>query len=68
MYTETWIYLIMIYKKYLKKLKKKQKLNVCIGYNSTEEVYRAASKCDKSKDNIRKEFEYNLDGGYNCNP
>ena len=47
---------------------KKIKLNVCVGYNSTEEVYQATIKCDKNKDNLRKEFESHLYGGYNCNP
>ena len=47
---------------------KKIKLNVCIGYNSTEEIYQAASKCDKNAINIRKEFESHLYGGYNCCP
>ena len=46
----------------------KIKLNVCIGYNSTEEIYQANIKCDKGKDNLRKEFESHLYGGYNCNP
>ena len=46
----------------------KIKLNVCIGYNSTEEIYQAALKCDKNKENFKKEFESNLYGGYNCNP
>ena len=44
------------------------KLNVCIGYNSTEEIYQAATKCDKNSSDIRKEFESHLYGGYNCNP
>ncbi len=59
-----------IFKEIEEKTKKgnKIKLNVCVGYNSTEEVYRAASKCDKNTENIRKEFESNLYGGYNCNP
>ena len=46
----------------------KIKLNVCIGYDSTEEVYQALIKCDKNSNNLRKEFESNLYGGYNCNP
>ena len=44
------------------------KLNVCIGYNSTEEIYQAATKCDKNSKNLRQEFESHLYGGYNCNP
>ena len=47
---------------------KKIKLNVCIGYNSTEEVYQAALNSDKHANNLRKEFESHFYGGYNCNP
>ena len=46
----------------------KIKLNVCIGYDSTEEVYQATLKCNKNTNNSRKEFESHLYGGYNCNP
>lgn len=47
----------------------KIKLNVCIGYNSTEEVNNARGKIkSKSLEKIRSEFESNLYGGYNCNP
>ena len=44
------------------------KLNVCIGYDSTEEVFQATLKCNKNSNNLRKEFESHLYGGYNCNP
>jgi undecaprenyl diphosphate synthase len=44
------------------------KLNVCIGYDSTEEIYQAASKSNKNAKNLRKEFESHLYGGYNCCP
>lgn len=44
------------------------KLNVCIGYNSTEEIYQAALKSDKGAKDLRKEFESHLYGEYNCNP
>ena len=46
----------------------KIKLNVCIGYDSTEEVYQATLKCNKNANDLRKEFESHLYGGYNCNP
>lgn len=46
---------------------KKIKLNICIGYNSTEEIYQASCKCDKNAENPRKELESHLYGGYNCN-
>lgn len=46
----------------------KIKLNVCIGYNSTEEIYQAALKSNKDKKDFKKEFESHLYGGYNCNP
>ena len=59
-----------IFKEIEEKTKKgeKIKLNVCIGYNSTEEIYQAALKSDKNEENFRKEFESHLYGGYNCNP
>ena len=44
------------------------KLNVCIGYDSTEEIYQAASKSDKNAKILREEFESHLYGGYNCSP
>lgn len=48
------------------------KLNVCVGYNSTEEIYQAKSKMTSSSindnENCIKEFESKLYGGYNCNP
>ena len=46
----------------------KIRLNVCIGYDSTEEIYQAALKCNKNAKDLRKEFESHLYGGYNCNP
>ena len=59
-----------IFKKVEEKTKNmnKIKLNVCIGYNSTEEIYQAALKSNKKTENFRKEFESHLYGGYNCNP
>lgn len=50
----------------------KIKLNVCVGYNTNEELYHVRTnvdmnKCSNIKDCI-KEFESKLYGGYNCNP
>ena len=50
------------------KIGNKIKLNVCIGYDSTEEIYQSTLKCNKKSNNFRKEFESHLYGGYNCNP
>ena len=47
---------------------KNLKLNVCIGYDSTEEIYQSNIKSDKNAKNLRNEFESHLYGGYNCNP
>ena len=46
----------------------KIKLNVCIGYNSTEEMYRARKESNDKVSDLRKELESHLYGGYNCNP
>ncbi|MCQ2818682.1 MAG: polyprenyl diphosphate synthase [archaeon] len=51
------------------KNQKKIKLNVCLGYNSTEELYQARNKISNlDENNYIKQFESNLYGGYNCNP
>ena len=49
------------------------KLNVCIGYNSNEEIYLAKKLCKnienlKDINLLKNKFESNLYGGYNCNP
>ena len=47
----------------------KLKLNICIAYNSTEEIYQAKCKIsDINNKDIISEFESNLYGGYNLKP
>lgn len=46
----------------------KIRLNVCIGYNSTEEIYHAKKESDPKNTDYKKELESHLYGGYNCNP
>ena len=65
-----------IFKKIEEKTKNNNliKLNVCIGYNSNEEIYIAKKLCKNIEKNIndinflKNKFESNLYGGYNCNP
>ena len=65
-----------IFKKIEEKTKNNNliKLNVCIGYNSNEEIYLAKKLCKNIEKNfndinfLKNKFESNLYGGYNCNP
>ena len=44
------------------------KLNVCIGYNFTEELHQVRTSINDKAENLKNEFESKLYGGYNCNP
>ena len=44
------------------------KLNVCIGYNFTEELHHVRQSINDKAENLKNEFESKLYGGYNCNP
>lgn len=44
------------------------KLNVCIGYNFTEELSHVKLYINENAENLKNEFESKLYGGYNCNP